>query len=390
MSEREGRSGPLDGLRVVEFAGVAPGPFGAMILNDLGAEVLRVDRAVAHDGQAVPAVFNGGADVLGRGRRSIAVDLKHPEAAELLLATIEAADVVIEGFRPGVMERLGLGPDECLARNPRVIYGRMTGWGQEGPLSQVAGHDINYIGMAGVLGAIGDRHGKPVVPANLVGDFGGGGMLLTLGILAALYERGKSGAGQVVDAAMADGAALLTTFLHGLRRSGDWLDQRGVNPLDGGRPYYDTYETSDGEWMAVGAVEPKFYALLLSTLGIDADPADQDDPTTFDATRSAIAAAFASKTRDEWAAVFDGSDACVTPVLTLGEATMHPHNTARDMYVEVDGYLQPAPAPRFSRTPATVPASPPPEGTNGAGALVPWGLSADTVAHAVATGVLAP
>ncbi|MGY1810054.1 CaiB/BaiF CoA transferase family protein [Blastococcus sp. SYSU D00669] len=359
-------SGPLAGLRVVEFTGLAPGPFACMVLADLGADVVRIDRP----GRA----STPDAEVLLRGRRhTLAADLKDPATVEAVLALLDRADVLVEGFRPGVVERLGLGPDVVLARNPRLVYGRITGWGQDGPLARAAGHDIDYIALAGALHPIGERGGAPLPPANLLGDFGGGGLLMAFGVLAALVERAASGRGQVVDAAMVDGAALLTTYLHGMAARGLWTTERGANLLDGGAPFYGTYETSDGGYMAVGAIEPQFYAELLERLGLSAgDLPGQDDREQWDALRARLAKAFRGRTRDEWTAVFDGTDACVTPVLALDEAREHPHNRARGAFVEVGGIAQPAPAPRFARTPAPTPAAPS-SGTDPA-VLGEWGL----------------
>jgi alpha-methylacyl-CoA racemase len=344
--------GPLHGVRVVEIASLAPAPFGCMILSDLGAEVILVDR-VGRAGGLAPA------DPLRRGRRSVGLNLKDPSALGALLRLAESADVLVEGFRPGVAERLGFGPDVCLQRNPRLIFARMTGWGQDGPLAHTAGHDIDYIAISGALGPIGRAGQRPVPPLNLVGDFGGGGMLLALGVLAALVERAGSGRGQVVDAAMVDGSALLTSFLHGMRAAGMWRDERGTNLLDGGAPYYDTYETADGRHVAVGALEPQFYAELLHRLGIEGEhlPA-QLDTTGWPVLRSRLTDVFKQRTQAEWVAVFEGSDACVSPVLTLSEAPGHPHNLARGTFTEVGGVVQPAPAPRFGRT--TPPARPAP------------------------------
>ncbi|HEY7147050.1 MAG TPA: CaiB/BaiF CoA-transferase family protein [Streptosporangiaceae bacterium] len=345
--------GPLDGITVIEVASLAPGPFGCMILSDLGADVLRVDRVPAGDGAASPA------GVLGRGRRSIGINLKDPDGVSVLLELAGSADVLVEGFRPGVAERLGFGPADCAAGNPRLVYARMTGWGQDGPLAQSAGHDIDYIAVSGALDPVGRAGQPPVPPLNLIGDFGGGGMLLALGILAALVERSTSGLGQVVDAAMVDGSALLTTLLHGMRAAGLWQDERGTNLLDGGAPFYDTYATADGRYVAVGALEPQFYAALLAGLGLaEADLPGQHDRPGWPRLRAAFAAAFARRTRDEWAAVFAGSDACVAPVLSPGEAPGHPHNQARGVFTDVGGLRQPAPAPRFGRTPAGQPRPP--------------------------------
>ncbi|MCP2336398.1 CaiB/BaiF CoA transferase family protein [Actinomadura rupiterrae] len=340
--------GPLAGVRVVELAGIGPGPFAAMLLADLGADVVRVDRAAAarKGGEAT-----GGTDFTNRGKRSIAVDLKNERGREVVLRLVETADVLLEGFRPGVTERLGLGPDDCLARNPRLVYGRMTGWGQEGPLAQSAGHDIGYIAVTGALHAIGRAGGPPQVPMNLLGDFAGGSMYLVVGVLAALLESRTSGRGQVVDAAIVDGTTHLSTFIHGFMAGGLWQDERGVNMLDTGAPWYDVYETADGGHMAVGALEPQFYAEFLRLLGLaDAGLPGQHDRDAWPELRERFAAKFKERTRDEWAEIFLPSDACVAPVLSMNEAARHPYNTARDVFVERDGHLQPAPAPRFSRT----------------------------------------
>ncbi len=373
--------GPLAGLRVVELAGLAPAPFGCMVLADLGASVIRVDRISGST--VVPG------DVLGRGRRSIGVDIRRPEGAELLLKLVERADVLVEGFRPGVTERLGVGPAHCLARNPRLVYGRMTGWGQEGPLADRAGHDLNYIALAGALEPIGRAGAPPTVPLNVIGDFGGGGLLLALGVLAALYERERSGRGQVVDAAMVDGAALLTTFLHGMKAAGAWSGERGTNLLDGGAPFYDVYATSDGKYVSIGALEEKFYADLLVVLGLTgADVPNRQDPAQWPALRARIAAAVATRTRDEWAELADGTDACLVPVLTPDEATTAPHNVARGTFVEVGGLPQPAPAPRFDRTPAGTPTVPPTTGQHTIEVLAELGLAAADIAELRASGVV--
>ncbi|MEV0680567.1 CaiB/BaiF CoA-transferase family protein [Actinosynnema sp. NPDC050436] len=374
-------AGPLAGLRVVELAGLAPAPFGCMVLADLGASVVRVDRVSG--GTAVPG------DVLGRGRRSVAVDVRRPEGAEVVLRLVERADVLVEGFRPGVTERLGLGPAHCLARNPRLVYGRLTGWGQDGPLADRAGHDLGYIALAGALEPIGRAGGPPTVPLNLVGDFGGGGLLLAVGVLAALHERERSGRGQVVDAAMVDGAALLTTFLHGMKAAGAWPGERGTNLLDGGAPFYDVYATSDGRYVAVGALEEKFYAELLVVLGLaDAGVPDRHDPAQWPALRARIAAAVATRTRDEWAELAAGTDACLVPVLAPEEAPTVPHNTARGTFVEVGGVTQPAPAPRFDRTPAAAPSVPPAVGEHTIEVLDDLGLSAVEIAELRRAGVI--
>ncbi|MDQ2588201.1 CaiB/BaiF CoA transferase family protein [Saccharothrix yanglingensis] len=372
--------GPLEGLKVVELAGLAPAPFGCMVLADLGASVVRVDRV-----GAAPAVPG---DVLGRGRRSIGVDVRRPEGAELVLRLVAESDVLVEGFRPGVTERLGIGPAQCLARNPRLVYGRMTGWGQSGPLADRAGHDINYIAVAGALEPIGRPGQPPTVPLNLVGDFGGGGLLLALGLLAALYERERSGRGQVVDAAMVDGAALLTTFLHGMSSAGAWSGGRGGNLLDGGAPFYDVYEASDGRYVSVGALEEKFYAELVALLDL-ADAPDRRDPARWPELRARIASAIATRTRDEWAALAEGTDACLAPVLAPGEAPAHGHNAERGTFVEVGGVPQPAPAPRFDRTPAGEPTAPPTTGADTDEVLAGLGLTGDEVAALRSAGVVA-
>jgi alpha-methylacyl-CoA racemase len=376
--------GPLTGVRVIEIASLAPAPFGCMVLADLGADVVRVERAERCGPDArVPS------DPLSRGRRSIGLNLKDPAATSLLLKLIEGADVLVEGFRPGVAERLGFGPDVCAQRNPRLIFARMTGWGQQGPLAPTAGHDIDYIAISGALSPIGRAGEPPVPPLNLVGDFGGGGMLLAMGILAALIERASSGLGQVVDAAMVDGSALLTSFLYGLRAAGAWQDKRGSNLLDGGAPFYDTYVTADGGCVAVGALEPQFYAALLLGLGLaDAGLPAQHDRAGWPVLRERFATTFASRTRDEWEQVFAGTDACVSPVLSMAEAPRHPHATARDAFVEVGGLVQPAPAPRFGRTAATQPTAPPRPGADTDAVLAGLGLSGAEVADLRARGVV--
>ncbi|MBL7496315.1 CoA transferase [Frankia sp. CNm7] len=373
--------GPLTGLRVVELAGIGPGPHAAMVLADLGADVVRVDRPA---GGGVPGAPSK--DHLLRNRRSVVLDLKDPAGRDRLLALVERADVLIEGYRPGVAERLGIGPDVCLERNPRLVYGRMTGWGQDGPWARTAGHDLNYISVTGVLHAIGPKDGKPAVPLNLVGDFGGGSMFLLTGILAALWERERSGAGQVVDAAMVDGAGILAQMMWAWRGTGFWSDERGVNVLDGAAPYYDTYVCSDGRYVAVGAIEPQFYAALLAGLGLaDADLPGQNDRAGWPALRARFTAAFLARSRDEWAAVFDGTDACVTPVLTFAEVSSHPHMAARGALVTLDGIEQPAPAPRFSRTVPVTPALPPAAGADTEAVFADW-LGASPAAAGTAAG----
>ena len=369
------RAGPLAGLRVVEMAGLAPGPFACTILADLGADVIRVDRArPGADVLGVPG------DPLARSRRSIGVDVKSPSGVELVRRLVGLADVFVEGYRPGVAERLGLGPDECLARNPRLVYGRMTGWGQDGPMAAAAGHDINYIGIAGALDAIGRPGERPVPPLNLVGDFGGGGLLLAMGLLAALYERAGSGRGQVVDASMVDGAALLTTQLHGMHAAGLWGNERGANTLDGGAPFYDTYRTSDGRYMAVGAIEQRFWAELLHVLDLDGEPLpDRANQDNWPVVREILATRIATRTRDEWAKLAEGTDACLTPVLSPWEAAAHPHNAARGTFVPVGGVVQPAPAPKFTRTPPARPTPPSPTGSDTDAVLAELGLTTDEI-----------
>jgi alpha-methylacyl-CoA racemase len=373
--------GPLQGVRVLELASIGPGPFCAMLLADLGAEVLAVDRP-APEQPGWPVLF-------ARGRRRVAVDLKHPDGPGVVLDLVAGADALVEGFRPGVAERLGIGPDACLARNPRLVYGRVTGWGQDGPLARSAGHDIDYIALAGALHPVGPPGGPPVPPLNLLGDFGGGGMLLALGVVAALLEAGRSGQGQVVDAAMVDGAALLTTQLHELLAAGLWTDRRGANLLDGAAPFYAVYETGDGRHLAVGALEPRFYADLLERVGLAADdlPA-QLDRVGWPLLRERLAAVFRTRTRDEWCALLEGTDACVAPVLSLLEAPSHPHNQVRGTFVDVGGVPQPAPAPRFSRTPCSSPSPPSAAGDDPDPTLAAWGLAPDAVARLRATGVI--
>jgi alpha-methylacyl-CoA racemase len=372
--------GPLQGVRIVELASIGPGPFCAMLLADLGAQVLAVDRPGPQ--------WSGWPVLFARGRRRVAVDLKHPDGPGVVLDLVAGADALVEGFRPGVAERLGVGPEACLARNPRLVYGRVTGWGQQGPLARSAGHDIDYIALAGALHPLGPAAGPPVPPLNLLGDFGGGGMLLALGVVAALLEAGRSGRGQVVDAAMVDGAALLTTQLHELLAAGQWTDRRGANLLDGAAPFYAVYETADGRHLAVGALEPRFWAELLERVGLDAgDLPAQLDRDGWPVARERLAAVFRTRTRDQWCALLEGTDACVAPVLSLLEAPAHPHNQARATFVEVAGALQPAPAPRFSRTPCPTPA-PPPAGDDPAAALTAWGLAPGAAARLLATGAV--
>ena len=361
----------------MELAGIGPGPHACMLLADLGAEVLRIDRP----GGGVLRL--SGPDVLGRGRRAVVVDLKNPGAAEVVLRLVASADVLVEGNRPGVAERLGVGPDACLARNSRLVYARMTGWGQDGPWASHVGHDINYAGLTGVLAAIGEPGRKPVPPLNLVADFGGGSLYCVVGILAALVERSVSGQGQVVDAAMVDGASSLMAMFYAMQAGGGLSPLRGSNLLDGGAPFYDTYECGDGEYVAVGALEPQFFAELVDVLGLQEAPG-QADVARWPLLREQLAATFLTKTRDEWATVFEGRPACVTPVLRLDEAAAHPHLAARGTVVEVEGVAQPAPAPRFSRTAAAVP----PAASDDETAWQDWGFSLDEVSELVADGVV--
>ena len=361
--------GPLRGVRVVELASIGPGPHAAMTLADLGADVIRVERP----GGTLSAVARD-KDVLTRGRPSVAMDLKDPRAASVVLDLVATADVLIEGMRPGVAERLGVGPAECLARNPRLVYGRMTGWGQEGPLAPHAGHDIDYIAVSGSLHGLGRAAGPPQFPQNLLGDFAGGSAYLVIGVLAALLEARASGHGQVVDAAIVDGTAHLNAMLAGLIAGGAWREERGTNLLDSGAPFYDVYETADGQHMAVGAIEPQFYAELLEGLGLVDTAPDRSDPGNWPALREALAARFRERTQQEWTGVFEGADACVSPVLPLTEAARHPHLAARHTYLEQDGVVQPAPAPRFSRTPAALGSPPSLPGQQSREALQAWGV----------------
>ncbi|MBK5307734.1 MAG: CoA transferase [Frankiaceae bacterium] len=373
--------GPLQGVRVVELAGIGPGPHACMLLADLGADVLRVDRPGG------PVIRPGGPDILARSRRSVVVDLKNPGAAEVILRLVEAADVLVEGNRPGVTERLGVGPDTCLERNPRLVYARMTGWGQTGPWASHVGHDINYIGLVGALAAVGEHGRKPVVPLNLVGDFGGGSLYCVVGILAALVERSVSGHGQVVDAAMVDGASSLMAMFWALKAGSSWSERRGSNLLDGGAPFYDTYECADGEYVAVGALEPQFFAELVDVLNLDHAPG-QADIARWPELRERLRAAFLTRTRDEWAVLFEGRPACVTPVLHLREAAAHPHVAARGTVVEVDGVAQPAPAPRFSRSTPDATTAAGPIGADTREALADWGFSSAELDRLTKDGVL--
>jgi len=363
--------GPLSGVKVLEFEAIGPGPFAGMLLADMGADVLLVDRPASSD---LGLKRERWMDVMLRGRRSVTLDLKSKNAAVTALELVSRADALIEGFRPGVMERLGLGPGQCLARNPKLVYGRMTGWGQDGPLAPRAGHDINYIALAGVLHAFGRKGQAPVPPLNLVGDFGGGGMLLGFGIACALLHAQKTGQGQVVDAAMVEGASLLAAMFSGFLAAGSWSEERGANMLDTGAPWYDCYATSDGKYVAIGAIEAKFFEELVQRLGLSGLP-PQNERARWPEMREAFAKTFKQKTRDEWVKVFEGSDACFAPVLTFTEARRHPHNLARRGYVSLARLEQPAPAPRYSATPAEVRRVPPERGAGGRAALADWGFA---------------
>ncbi|SDX37534.1 alpha-methylacyl-CoA racemase [Geodermatophilus africanus] len=376
-------TGPLAGIRVVELAGLGPAPYACLLLAELGADVVRVDRPGGGT-QLVPAEQ----DALNRSRPSVAVDLKTPAGRDVVLRLAEAADVLVEGLRPGVTERLGVGPEDCWSRNPRLVYARMTGWGQDGPLADRAGHDINYLGLTGALHAIGTAE-TPVVPLNIGADFGGGALFLVVGVLAALLERQTSGRGQVVDAAMVDGASSLVTMVYGLLGAGAWQDRRAANLLDGAAPFYGTYACADGRHVAVGAIEPQFHAQLLA--GLEIDPGahgGQLDLARWPEQRARIAAAFATRTRDEWAGAFAGTDACVTPVLGLTEAPSHPHLAARGTFADRGGHPEPAPAPRFSRTPGEVRGGPRAPGQDTRSALAAWGFGEDEVAGLLDSGAV--
>jgi len=376
----------LSGVKVVEIAGIGPGPFAAMMLADMGADVVRVDRA-----QAVTGNFDRqNLEILNRGRRSIGVDLKHPDGVETVMKLVEQADALIEGFRPGVADRLGIGPDACLARNPKLVYGRMTGWGQDGPYAQAAGHDINYIELAGALGHFGRAGSKPTPPINLVGDFGGGGMLMAFGVACALVESARSGQGQVIDAAMVDGAATLMTMMWGFRALGIW-GPFGTNVLDTGAPFYDTYETSDGKYISLGSLEPQFYKELITRAGLtdDVPLGDQMNQATWDDLRERFTALFLTQTRDEWCALMEHTDVCFAPVLTMDEAAAHPHVQARGTIVEEHGLLQPAPSPRFSRTPGAIQRPPAWPGQHTDEVLGEWGFAAADVEALRASGAVA-
>ena len=379
--------GPLEGVKILEIAGIGPGPFAAMMLADMGADIIRVDRAqsvMGGDPAAPPS------DVLNRGRRSIGVDLKNPDGVATLLDLVESADALIEGFRPGVAERLGFGPEVCLARNPKLVFGRMTGWGQTGPYAQAAGHDINYIALAGALEPLGRAGEKPTPPLNLVGDFGGGGMLLAFGVVCALLEAKSSGQGQVVDAAMVDGSAVLMTMFHAFSAMGIWEPERGTNLLDTGAHFYDVYETSDAKFVSIGSIEPQFYAELLRLTGLDADDSmpRQQDRTQWPALKERFTDLFLTKSRDEWCEIMEHTDVCFAPVLSIVEAPQHPHNVERATFVERNGVVQPAPAPRFSRTIAEIQRPPSFAGQHTDEALADWGIDAATIAKLRETGAV--
>ena len=380
--------GPLEGVRILEIAGIGPGPFAGMMLCDMGADVTRVDRADRVKGGDPD---NPPKDVLARGRRSVAVDLKNPDGIETVLQMVEQADVIIEGFRPGVMERLGLGPDICLERNPRIIFGRMTGWGQEGPMAHAAGHDINYIALTGALDAIGRRGEAPLPPLNLVGDFGGGGMLLAYGIVCALVERSVSNKGQVIDAAMVDGASSLMAMIYSFKAMGIWNAERGSNMLDSGAHFYDAYETSDGKYVSIGSIEPQFYALLLehSGFGEGEDLPHPMDRSQWPALKERMADMFKTRTRDEWCEIMEGTDICFAPVLSMDEAPQHPHIRHRETFIELAGVTQPAPAPRFSRTVAEVARPPSFEGQHTEEVLDSFGFSAEKISSLKADKAIA-
>jgi alpha-methylacyl-CoA racemase len=379
-------SGPLTGVRLIELAGLGPAPFAGMMLADAGADIIRIDRS---DRATYPPRQEPHVDLMNRGRRSVAVDLKHADGVALVLRLVESADGLMEGFRPAVAERLGLGPDICLARNPRLVYGRMTGWGQTGPMAQTAGHDIDYIALAGALEPIGRAGEKPLPPLNLVGDFGGGGMLLAFGMLAAILSARQTGKGQVVDAAMVDGAASLMTMTYTLRSAGIWNDQRGTNLLDTGAHFYEVYETADGGYIGVGAIEPQFYSELIGLLGLSGeDLPGQMDRDTWPSMKERFASIFATRTRADWVTIFEGSDACAAPVLSSPEAHLHPHNVHRNTFTEVAGVVQPAPSPRFEGTPGAIRRPPPNPGQHGDEALDDWGVDAGDITKLRESGAI--
>ena len=380
-------AGPLHGVRILEIAGIGPGPFAAMMLADMGAEVVRVDRVQAVRDDATGQHW----DVMLRGRRNVALDLKHADGVETLLSLVERADVVIEGFRPGVMERLGVGPEVCLARNPKLVFGRMTGWGQEGPYASSAGHDINYIALAGALAHFGRAGEPPTPPLNMVGDFGGGGMLLAFGVVCALLEAQRSGKGQVIDAAMVDGSAVLMSMFWAYRNVGMFDEHaRGVSLLDTGAHFYDVFECADGEWVSVGSIEPQFYALLLEKTGLTGDPefTNQMDKTQWPTLKRKLAEVFKTKTQSQWNEIMEGTDVCYAPVLRMGEAAQHPHNVARNTFIEVAGVTQPAPAPRYSRTTTNLPTAPAHAGEHTLAVLADWGVDAARIDTLIASGAI--
>ncbi len=380
-------AGPLSGVRIIEIAGLGPAPFASMVLADMGADVVRVDRSSSVRGgdPSTPPV-----DLLNRGRRSIGLDLKSSDGVEVLLSLVEGADALVEGFRPGVAERLGFGPDVCLARNPKLVFGRMTGWGQDGPYAPTAGHDINYIALSGTLHAIGRAGEAPLPPLNLVGDFGGGGMLLAFGVVCGILEARSSGSGQVIDAAMVDGAALLSTMIHGFRAMGIWEDDRGTNLLDTGAHFYEVYETKDGGYVSIGSIEPQFYAELLEKTGLDGEDLPwQHDKAHWPELKVRLAEVFRSKTRDEWDAIMEGSDVCYAPVLSMAEAPTHPHNAQRGTFVEIAGVTQPGPAPRFSRTAPAVPEPPAHAGQHTDEVLAELGFDESRIAELRAASTVA-
>ncbi|HUY86116.1 MAG TPA: CaiB/BaiF CoA-transferase family protein [Acidimicrobiales bacterium] len=379
--------GPLSGIRIVELAGLGPCPFAAMVLADMGADVVTVVRAESVIGGGPP---RPSMELTNRGKRSVGVNLKVPQGVEVVLKMIESADALVEGFRPGVAERLGVGPQVCLERNSQLIYGRMTGWGQDGPYATMAGHDINYIALAGALHAIGRKGDNPVPPLNLIGDFGGGGMLLAFGVVCGVLEASRSGKGQVVDAAMVDGSALLTTMIHSMMAIGFWEDQKGVNLLDGAAHFYDTYETSDGKWISIGSIEKQFYAQLLELTGLEAtELPSQMDRSNWPVLKERLGEIFKSKTRAQWCEIMDGTDVCFAPVLSMSEAPQHPHNVHRKTFVEIEGIAQPAPAPRFSRTPGEVSRPPAMAGQDTDAVLRDFGFSKEDVAELHETGAVA-
>lgn len=388
QSQSTKSSGPLSGYRIIEIAGIGPGPFAAMMLADMGAEVIRVERAQSVRGQAPDGAHW---DVLLRGRRNIAIDLKNPDGVETLLSLVEHADALIEGFRPGVMERLGVGPDVCVARNPKLVFGRMTGWGQEGPYASSAGHDINYISLAGALAHFSRAGEAPVPPLNMVGDFGGGGMFLAYGVVCALLEAQKSGNGQVVDTAMVDGSAVLMSMFWAMKNIGIFDENKpGTNLLDTGAHFYDVFECSDGKYVSIGSLEPQFYALLLEKTGLADDPAfaKQMDASQWPALKIKLAEVMRTKTSAQWCKIMEGTDVCFAPVLTMSEAAKHPHNVARQTFIEVDGVTQPAPAPRFSRTATALPTAPAHAGQHSRAVLADWGFDADRITALIASGAV--